>query len=44
MIHYAQMDMSTETVMAYMAIAGLLGFFQDRILLVFESMLLRWKR
>lgn len=30
--------------MAYMAIAGLLGFFQDRILLVFESMLLRWKR
>lgn len=44
MIHFAQMDMSTETVMAYMAIAGLLGFCQDRILLLFESILLRWKR
>lgn len=44
MIHYAQMEMSTDRVMAYMGIAGLLGFFQDRLLLVFESLLLRWKR
>jgi len=44
MIHFAQMEMRTERVMAYMAIAGLLGFFQDRLLLIFESLLLRWKR
>lgn len=44
MIHYAQMDMSTETVMAYMLITGILGFLQDRILVLLEASLLRWKR
>lgn len=44
MIHYAQVDMSTETVMAYMLITGILGFLQDRLLLMAESALLRWKR
>ena len=38
MIHYAQI------VIAYMLIAGLLGFLQDRILIFLESLLLRWKR
>lgn len=44
MIHYAQIDMSTQTVMAYMLIAGILGFLQDRLLILAESLLLRWKR
>lgn len=44
MIHYAQLDMSTSTVIAYMLIAGLIGFLQDRVLIWLESVLLRWKR
>jgi ABC-type nitrate/sulfonate/bicarbonate transport system permease component len=37
------MDMITEKVMAYMVLAGVLGFAQDRILLLIETFLMRWK-
>lgn len=30
--------------MAYMILAGLVGFLMDRIVLVLESVLIRWKR
>lgn len=30
--------------MAYMALVGVLGFVQDRLVLLLESVLLRWKR
>ncbi len=30
--------------MAYMLIAGLVGFLMDRFVLVLEDVLLRWKR
>jgi len=30
--------------MAYMILAGLVGFLMDRIVLVLESALIRWKR
>ena len=30
--------------MAYMAMVGILGFAQDRIVLILETILLRWKR
>lgn len=30
--------------MAYMALVGILGFVQDRLVLLLETMLLRWKR
>lgn len=36
--------MQTDVVMAYMAMVGVLGFIQDRIVLVLETVLLRWKR
>lgn len=36
--------METDVVMAYMAMVGILGFVQDRIVLVAETVLLRWKR
>ena len=36
--------MQTEVVMAYMAMSGILGFLQDRLVLVMETVLLRWKR
>jgi len=38
------MELMTEKVMAYMILAGILGFLQDRILLVVERILLKWKR
>ncbi len=30
--------------MAYMILVGVLGFVQDRIVLMLETVLLRWKR
>lgn len=30
--------------MAYMIMAGIVGFLMDRIVLVLEGILLRWKR
>lgn len=36
--------MQTDVVMAYMAMSGVLGFLQDRAVLVLETVLLRWKR
>ena len=30
--------------MAYMIMAGIVGFLMDRIVLVLESVLLRWKQ
>ena len=30
--------------MAYMALVGILGFVQDRLVLLLEAVLLRWKR
>lgn len=30
--------------MAYMILVGVLGFVQDRIVLLLETVLLRWKR
>ncbi len=30
--------------MAYMILVGVLGFAQDRIVLLLETVLLRWKR
>ena len=30
--------------MAYMLVAGLVGFLMDRLVLVLEDVLLRWKR
>ena len=30
--------------MAYMILAGIMGFAMDRIVLVIESVLLRWRR
>ena len=39
----AQRRMETATIMAYMLIAGLVGFAIDRIMLLVETVLLRWK-
>jgi ABC-type nitrate/sulfonate/bicarbonate transport system permease component len=39
----AQGRMETNTIMAYMLIAGLIGFGIDRILLLFETTILKWK-
>ena len=39
----AQGRMETATIMAYMLIAGLVGFAIDRIMLLVENVLLRWK-
>lgn len=39
----AQGRMETATIMAYMLIAGLVGFAIDRIMLLVETILLRWK-
>ncbi len=44
MIHAAQIDMGTETCIAYMLMSGLLGLALDRGLLLIESLVLRWKR
>ena len=39
----AQGRMETPVIMAYMVIAGLIGFTIDKVMLLFESILLRWK-
>lgn len=39
----AQSKMDTAAIMAYMLIAGLVGFGIDRIMLLIESILLKWK-
>jgi ABC-type nitrate/sulfonate/bicarbonate transport system permease component len=39
----AQSRMETNTIIAYMFIAALIGFGIDRVMLLMESMLLRWK-
>lgn len=36
--------MVTERCIAYMFLAGILGFAQDRVILGLESLLLRWKK
>ena len=44
LIHDAQVQLDTTAIMAYMLIAGLVGFLMDRFVLVLEDVLLRWKR
>jgi len=39
----AQGKMLTEKVIAYMVIAGNIGFLIDMIMVFFERMLLKWK-
>lgn len=39
----AQLQMKTETIMALMIIAGLIGFGIDRVMLLIETILLKWK-
>jgi len=39
----AQSRMETNTIIAYMFIAALIGFGIDKLMLLIESMLLRWK-
>lgn len=39
----AQSRMETNTIIAYMFIAALIGFGIDKLMLLMESMLLRWK-
>jgi len=39
----AQGRLQTDKVIAYMVIAGLIGFLIDTILVFIERMLLRWK-
>lgn len=39
----AQGRMETPTIMAYMVISGLIGFLIDKVMLLVESLLLRWK-
>lgn len=39
----AQGKMQTEKVIAYMIIAGLVGFLIDTIMVLIEKALLRWK-
>ena len=44
MIHDAQVQLDTTAIMAYMIMAGIVGFLMDRVVLVLEGILLRWKR
>lgn len=39
----AQSKMNTPAIMAYMIIAGLVGFSIDKIMLLVERLLLKWK-
>ena len=39
----AQADMNTSTVIAYMAIAGVIGFLIDIVMLMIERVLLKWR-
>ena len=36
--------MDTIAIMAYMILAGVVGYLMDRIVLVLESIIIRWKR
>ncbi len=44
MIHTAQVNLGTETCIAYMLMSGIIGLMMDRLLLLGESVILRWKR
>ena len=44
MIHDAQVQLDTTAIMAYMILAGVVGYLMDRIVLVLESIIIRWKR
>jgi len=39
----AQTKMQTDRIMAYMFIAALIGFAIDKLMLLIERLLLRWK-
>ncbi|TJX14449.1 nitrate ABC transporter substrate-binding protein [Tissierella creatinini] len=39
----AQSRMQTHSIMAFMFIAALIGFAIDRVMLLVEGLLLRWK-
>lgn len=39
----AQSKMETHTIIAFMFMAALIGFAIDRLMLLIESVLLRWK-
>ena len=39
----AQTDMNTATVIAYMVIAGVIGFLIDIVMLMVERVLLKWR-
>ena len=39
----AQADMNTATVIAYMVIAGVIGFLIDIVMLMVERVLLKWR-
>lgn len=39
----AQSKMETHTIIAFMFMAALIGFAIDRLMLLVESVLLRWK-
>lgn len=39
----AQSRMQTHTIIAFMFMAALIGFAIDRLMLLIESILLRWK-
>lgn len=39
----AQVDMNTATVIAYMVIAGVIGFLIDIVMLMVERVLLKWR-
>jgi ABC-type nitrate/sulfonate/bicarbonate transport system permease component len=39
----AQGHMQTDTVIAYMIIAGIIGFLIDIVMLMVEKLLLRWR-
>lgn len=43
LIKQAHQDMITQRMIAYMLLAGIFGFAQDRVVLFAESRLLRWK-
>jgi len=40
----AQGKMQTDKVIAYMVIAGIIGFLIDIVMVAFEKLLLRWKQ
>jgi len=40
----AQGQMQADIVIAYMVIAGIIGFLIDIVMVAFEKLLLRWKQ